>query len=178
MERFIADLVKSFESGKVDRDALIIRSRDVDAPPANGGSPRPKPEALINHIAYTIADFDQARVREELKSMGVANVRDTGANSVHMDDLNGYDIEISGPADNALTDGQGPPAIPGKAHAARREGVFPPPAMLLPRLAACDDDAGKPSAGNGHCSFPAVPAPLAIAMDFSRRICYRHSLLA
>jgi catechol 2,3-dioxygenase-like lactoylglutathione lyase family enzyme len=84
---------------------LIIRSRDLNAPPANGGAPRPKPTALINHIAYTIADFDQARVREELKSMGVANVRDTGANSVHMDDLNGYDVEICGLANNALTDG-------------------------------------------------------------------------
>jgi hypothetical protein len=37
--------------------------------------------------------------------MGVANVRDTGANSVHMDDLNCYDVEICGLANNALTDG-------------------------------------------------------------------------
>ena len=84
---------------------LIIRSRDADPPPANGGPPKPKSQALINHIAYTIADFDQAKVSAELKSMGVQNVRNTGQNSVHLDDLNGYDVEICGLANNALTDG-------------------------------------------------------------------------
>jgi len=39
-----------------------------------------------------------------LKAMGVANVRDGGAYSLHMTDPFGYDVQISGLANNALTD--------------------------------------------------------------------------
>jgi catechol 2,3-dioxygenase-like lactoylglutathione lyase family enzyme len=86
---------------------LIIRSRDQNAAPPANATPKPKSTALINHIAYTIADFDQQRVMSELKAMGVQNVRGSAnnVNSVHLDDLNGYDVEICGLANNALTDG-------------------------------------------------------------------------
>jgi catechol 2,3-dioxygenase-like lactoylglutathione lyase family enzyme len=84
---------------------LLCRTRDVNAPPANGAAPRPRATALINHIGYTVADFDRNRVREELKAMGVANLRDGGEFSLHMTDPFGYDVQISGLANNALTDG-------------------------------------------------------------------------
>ena len=83
---------------------IICRTRDVNAPPANGTAPRPKPTAVFNHIGYTVADFDRNRVREQLKGMGVANLRDGGEYSLHMTDPFGYDVQISGLANNALTD--------------------------------------------------------------------------
>jgi hypothetical protein len=84
---------------------LIIRTRDLNAPPANGAAPRPKPQAVIDHMAYTVADFDRPRVKAELMAMGVQNVRDGGLYSLHMTDPFGYDVQISGVANNALTDG-------------------------------------------------------------------------
>jgi hypothetical protein len=36
--------------------------------------------------------------------MGVKNVRDGGLYSLHMDDPFGYDVQIGGLANNALTD--------------------------------------------------------------------------
>ncbi|HEU5256381.1 MAG TPA: VOC family protein [Vicinamibacterales bacterium] len=83
---------------------IICRTRDLNAPPANGAAPRPKPTAVINHIGYTVADFERNRVREQLKAMGVANLRDGGEYSLHMTDPFGYDVQISGLANNALTD--------------------------------------------------------------------------
>src|SRR5882672_9997689 len=54
---------------------LIIRTRDLNAPPAAGGAPRPRPTALVDHIGYTVADFDRDKASVELKAMGVENVR-------------------------------------------------------------------------------------------------------
>ena len=65
---------------------------------------RPKPEAVIDHIGYTVADFNRERVKAELIAMGVKNVRDGGIYSLHMDDPFGYDVQISGLENNALTD--------------------------------------------------------------------------
>jgi catechol 2,3-dioxygenase-like lactoylglutathione lyase family enzyme len=83
---------------------LIIRTRDLNAP-GEGGAVRRKSQASIEHIGYTVADFDRDRAREELKSLGVQNVRDGGLYSLHMTDVFGYDVQISGVANNALTDG-------------------------------------------------------------------------
>jgi len=47
----------------------------------------------------------QLRPKAELKSLGVENVRDGGLYSLHMTDPFGYDVQISGLANNALTDG-------------------------------------------------------------------------
>ena len=42
---------------------LIIRTPNANAPPPPGGQrPRPKPQATIDHIGYTIADFNRDRV--------------------------------------------------------------------------------------------------------------------
>ncbi len=85
--------------------SLIIRSRDLNAPPQGGGAPRRKSRALIEHMGYTVADFDRERAKVELKSLGVENVRDGGLYSLHMTDPFGYDVQISGVANNALSDG-------------------------------------------------------------------------
>jgi catechol 2,3-dioxygenase-like lactoylglutathione lyase family enzyme len=85
---------------------LIMRSRDANAPPPAGGAqPRPAPQAAIDHIGYTVADFNREKAKAELTSMGVKNVRDGGLYSLHMDDPFGYDVQISGLENNALTDG-------------------------------------------------------------------------
>jgi catechol 2,3-dioxygenase-like lactoylglutathione lyase family enzyme len=83
---------------------IICRTRDLNAPAANG-QPRPKATNVVNHMAYTVADFDSARVQAELKTLGVENIRAAGANAIHMTDPFGYDVEICGLANSALTDG-------------------------------------------------------------------------
>lgn len=83
---------------------LLCRTRP-DNTPAPGGGVRPRATNVVNHMAYTVADFDSARIQDQLKAMGVQNVRGTGPNAIHMDDAFGYDVEICGLANNALTDG-------------------------------------------------------------------------
>ena len=58
---------------------LIFRTRDLNLVPAAGEPPRPKVQAVIDHVAYTVADFDREKVKAELKSLGVENVRDGGS---------------------------------------------------------------------------------------------------
>jgi hypothetical protein len=82
---------------------LIIRSRDLNAPPPTGGPPRRHAAAVIDHIAYTVADFDQARAKTQLEAMGVKNIRLAGKYSLHMEDVNGYDVQISGIEETALS---------------------------------------------------------------------------
>jgi catechol 2,3-dioxygenase-like lactoylglutathione lyase family enzyme len=83
---------------------LIMRTRDLNAPQLNG-APRPKPQAAIDHICYTIADFDREKVKAELKARGAANVRDSGPISVLASDPLGYEIQVSGLASTALSGG-------------------------------------------------------------------------
>jgi catechol 2,3-dioxygenase-like lactoylglutathione lyase family enzyme len=83
---------------------LIIRTRNLDAPQPNG-APRPKSQAVIDHVCYTIADFNQDKVKAELNAMGASNVRNSGANSVMASDPLGYEIQISGLASTALSGG-------------------------------------------------------------------------
>jgi catechol 2,3-dioxygenase-like lactoylglutathione lyase family enzyme len=83
---------------------LIIRTRDLNAPAANGAV-RPTPQAAVDHICYTIADFNQDRVRAELTALGATNVRNAGMNSVYASDPIGFEIQISGLASTALGGG-------------------------------------------------------------------------
>jgi hypothetical protein len=83
---------------------LIIRMRDLNAPQANG-TPRPKSQAVIDHICYTVADFNQEKAKAELTALGAGNVRNSGANSVMASDPLGYEIQISGIASTALSGG-------------------------------------------------------------------------
>ncbi|MEA2903561.1 MAG: hypothetical protein QOI12_948 [Alphaproteobacteria bacterium] len=84
---------------------LIIRTRDPNAAPQPGATPRPTPQAVIDHISYTVADFDRPRAKAALAALGVKNLRETGPFSLHFDDVFGYDVEVSGLENNALTDG-------------------------------------------------------------------------
>jgi catechol 2,3-dioxygenase-like lactoylglutathione lyase family enzyme len=81
--------------------ALIIRTRP--AGDATNGSPPRKAKALVNHIAYTIADFEKERVRAELKRLGYANPLQDGEHSFHIVDPNGFDVQISGIEMTALS---------------------------------------------------------------------------
>jgi catechol 2,3-dioxygenase-like lactoylglutathione lyase family enzyme len=75
---------------------LTIRSRDLDAPARGETTRRRKSRALVNHIAYTIADFNRDRVRAELKRLGYPNPREDGPHSFLVVDVNGFDVQISG----------------------------------------------------------------------------------
>jgi catechol 2,3-dioxygenase-like lactoylglutathione lyase family enzyme len=59
-------------------------------------STRPKSNAVIDHLALTVADFDRERAKAELTALGVKNVRDGGPYSVYVDDPFGYEIQITG----------------------------------------------------------------------------------
>jgi len=84
---------------------LIIRSRDPSGPARGPGPARPAPQAVIDHIAFTVADFDRDRAVMALKAMGVKNIRPLTSNSVHMDDPFGYDVQLSGLDETAFTSG-------------------------------------------------------------------------
>jgi hypothetical protein len=85
--------------------SIIVRTRDLNAPAQGGNAPRKKSQALIEHMGYTVADFNREEAKGKLKELGVENVRDGGLYSLHMTDAFGYDVQISGIANNALTDG-------------------------------------------------------------------------
>jgi catechol 2,3-dioxygenase-like lactoylglutathione lyase family enzyme len=84
---------------------LLVRTRPDNNTPLANGQPRPKATNVVNHMAYTIADFEPNRVKAQLEALGAKNIRGTGPNALHLDDVFGYDIELCGLANNALTDG-------------------------------------------------------------------------
>ena len=86
---------------------LICRTRDLNGTIGTTGVRRPKATCVVDHMAYTVADFDRERVKADLKALGVENVRDGGMFSLHMTDPFGYDVQISGVANNAVSDGGG-----------------------------------------------------------------------
>ena len=84
---------------------IVFRTRAADAPPQGQTQPRRKSQALVEHMGYTVADFDREKAKVELKRLGVEGVRDVGLYSLHMMDPFGYDVQLSGVANNAITDG-------------------------------------------------------------------------
>ena len=79
-----------------------------------GGEAMPPPpvKATINHIAYTIADWDQKKVLEILKKRGLrgrnlTEPREDTVNSYHVMDPHGYDVQISGIKMSAFGSGNG-----------------------------------------------------------------------
>ena len=85
---------------------LIIRTRDANAgPPRSGQRPQAAPQAVIDHIAFTVADFNRDRAVVALTALGVKNIRPLNSNSVHMDDAFGYDVQLSGLDETAFTSG-------------------------------------------------------------------------
>jgi catechol 2,3-dioxygenase-like lactoylglutathione lyase family enzyme len=68
------------------------RGADPNAP---APPPRQPVTGLVNHIAYTIEDWDAAKVKAKLESYGLKPRVDT-ENSFHVTDPDGYDVQISG----------------------------------------------------------------------------------
>lgn len=57
---------------------------------------RPTKAAGIDHIAYTIENWNREKVEAELKRRGLDPRPDT-PDSFHVRDINGYDLQICGP---------------------------------------------------------------------------------
>jgi catechol 2,3-dioxygenase-like lactoylglutathione lyase family enzyme len=74
---------------------IICRTRPSDAPAGNA-PPRRKASAVIDHIAFTVADFDRERAKAQLAALGVKNVRNGGPFSVYVNDPFGYEVQIAG----------------------------------------------------------------------------------
>jgi catechol 2,3-dioxygenase-like lactoylglutathione lyase family enzyme len=73
---------------------IICRTRPLDA--SAGSGPARRANAVIDHIAFTVADFDRERAKAQLAAVGVKNVRDGGPFSVYVNDPFGYEIQIGG----------------------------------------------------------------------------------
>jgi hypothetical protein len=85
---------------------IVVRTRNPNGTAADKGAVAKAPSrAVVEHLAYTIADFERDRVAAQLRALGVQNVRNGGLYSLHMTDPFGFDIQLSGVANNALTDG-------------------------------------------------------------------------
>ncbi len=85
---------------------IVLRTRNPNGTAADkSASARPRSRGTIEHVGYTVADFDRDRARAQLQALGVQNIRNGGLYSLHMTDPFGYDIQLSGVANNALTDG-------------------------------------------------------------------------
>ncbi len=74
---------------------IICRTRSRDASAGNTPSRR-QAKAVIDHLAFTVADFDRERAKAQLAALGVKNVRNGGPFSVYVDDPFGYEIQIGG----------------------------------------------------------------------------------
>jgi catechol 2,3-dioxygenase-like lactoylglutathione lyase family enzyme len=74
---------------------IICRTRTPNESSANGPARR-KASAVIEHIAFTVADFDRERAKAQLSALGVSNVRDGGPFSVYVNDPFGYEVQITG----------------------------------------------------------------------------------
>jgi catechol 2,3-dioxygenase-like lactoylglutathione lyase family enzyme len=85
---------------------IVVRTRNPNGTAADKGAlARPASRAVIEHVGYTVADFDRDRAAAQLRALGVQNVRNGGLYSLHMTDPFGFDIQLSGVANNAITDG-------------------------------------------------------------------------
>jgi catechol 2,3-dioxygenase-like lactoylglutathione lyase family enzyme len=84
-----------------DAPHLVFRTPDP-RPAAHDGRIPLASKALVNHIAYTIGEFDKEHVRAELKRLGYPKPLQDGEHSFHIVDPNGFDVQISGVQMTAL----------------------------------------------------------------------------
>lgn len=91
---------EAHRTGARDRSFLGVRTRPADAQPAN-----PNPFARIDHLAFTIEDWDTNRVKAELERRGLKPRLEPGGAgdtpnyvSFHVADPDGFDLQISGVA--------------------------------------------------------------------------------
>jgi catechol 2,3-dioxygenase-like lactoylglutathione lyase family enzyme len=70
-------------------DSLLIARKTLD--------PNGKP--YVDHICYTIADFDEGALKAELERRGLNPKLDTGGgqHTFHVKDPDGFDLQIGGP---------------------------------------------------------------------------------
>ncbi len=73
---------------------IICRTRPAEG--RTGASSRRKSTALVEHLAFTVADFDRERAKAQLSALGAQNVRDGGPFSVYVNDPFGYEVQIGG----------------------------------------------------------------------------------
>lgn len=91
---FYADLLGMRVAGDNGKQCfLILDGTNTFLIPRNAppGSDTPK----IDHIAYTIENWDKDAVQKELERRGLNPKEDT-ENSFHVKDPNGFDLQISG----------------------------------------------------------------------------------
>jgi catechol 2,3-dioxygenase-like lactoylglutathione lyase family enzyme len=72
---------------------LVLGDSNTFVIPRN--APQGSTPPRIDHIAYTIADWDKNAVKAELERRGLKPEADTD-NSFHVKDPNGFDLQISG----------------------------------------------------------------------------------
>ncbi len=89
---FYADLLGMKVSQDNGRQAYLSFG-DTFLLPRNARNGGPTPQ--VDHIAYTIEDWDKNRVEAELKRRGLEPRPDT-ENSFHVKDPDGFDLQISG----------------------------------------------------------------------------------
>ncbi len=90
---FYVDLLGMGLTQDNDRNQCYLPFGDTFLLPRNARGDRKPP--LIDHIAYTIENWDQKRVKEELEKRGL-NPREDTADSYHIKDPDGFDLQISG----------------------------------------------------------------------------------
>ena len=82
-----------------DVGTIIIRNNRRPGPPAPAREGRPPLTGVINHVAWSIENFDTDAVREELERRGLNPRRDRGPDgtydSYHVLDPDGWDLQIS-----------------------------------------------------------------------------------
>lgn len=91
---FYADLL-GMQPSNDDGTQCYLRFGESVLIPRNARN-RPTKTAGIDHIAYTIEDWNRAAVEAELKRRGLDPTPDT-QNSFHVRDINDYDLQICGP---------------------------------------------------------------------------------
>jgi catechol 2,3-dioxygenase-like lactoylglutathione lyase family enzyme len=91
---FYADLLGMGVKGDTGRQCNMTFGDSFLLPRnARAGSNRPVP--LVDHIAYTIENWDKDKVEAELKRRGLNPTPDT-ENSFHVKDPDGFNLQISG----------------------------------------------------------------------------------
>lgn len=90
---FYVDLLGMGVKQDNDRNQCYLTFGDSFLIPRNAGTRRTPP--LVDHIAYTIENWDQKQVKAELDKRGL-NPREDTADSYHIKDPDGFDLQISG----------------------------------------------------------------------------------
>jgi catechol 2,3-dioxygenase-like lactoylglutathione lyase family enzyme len=90
---FYADLLGMGVKQDNDRSQCYLTFGDSFLIPRNAGTRRTPP--LVDHIAYTIENWDQQKVKAELEKRGL-NPREDTPDSYHIKDPDGFDLQISG----------------------------------------------------------------------------------